>query len=289
VGSEEFVEVADRVWVARHEWFDLNISLVGSERGLLVVDTHASDRAARAVIENVRRLGVGDVIAVVNTHEHFDHTFGNGTFLREYGDVPVHAHEVAAENTVFAGEWIKNAYLEQPDDPHGDEVRETEIVPADHTFSSAVALDLGDRAVELVHPGRGHTAGDLVVRLPDVDVVLAGDLVEESAVRGHVPGFGRDCYPFEWPTTLDVALNLITPATVVVPGHGAVVDREFVEVQRNEIGIVAETIRDLATRGVPLDQALAAADWPYDPAHLEHAVSRGFEQLPLNKRQLPLL
>ena len=57
----------------------------------------------------------------------------------------------------------------------------TEIVPADHTFSSAVALDLGDRAVELVHPGRGHTGGDLVVRVPDVDVVLAGDLVEESA------------------------------------------------------------------------------------------------------------
>ena len=107
-----------------------------------------------------------------------------------------------------------------------------------------------------MHPGRGHTAGDLVVRVPDVDVVIAGDLVEESAARGHVPGFGRDCYPFEWPQTLDVALDLITLATVVVPGHGAVIDREFVEVQRNDIGILAETIRDLASRGVPVDEAL---------------------------------
>ena len=38
----------------------------------------------------------------------------------------------------------------------------------------------GDRHVELIHPGRGHTAGDLVVRVPDADVLLAGDLVEES-------------------------------------------------------------------------------------------------------------
>jgi glyoxylase-like metal-dependent hydrolase (beta-lactamase superfamily II) len=289
VGSGQFVEVADRVWVARHEWFDLNITAIGSDRGLVVVDTHASERAARSVIENVRGLGAGDVVAVVNTHEHFDHTFGNGTFLAEYGDLPIHAHETAAANTVFAGEWIKDAYLQEPDDPHGDEVRETTIVPADRTFSSAVALDLGDRAVELVHPGRGHTAGDLVVRVPDLDVVLAGDLVEESAVRGHVPGFGRDCYPFEWPTTLDIVLNLLTPATVVVPGHGAVVAREFVEEQRNDIGIVAETIRDLVTRGVPLDQALGAADWPYDREHLAHAVARGYEHLPASQRRLPLI
>jgi glyoxylase-like metal-dependent hydrolase (beta-lactamase superfamily II) len=289
VGAEQFTEVADRVWVARHEWFDLNITAVGSDRGLLVVDTHASERAARSVIDQVRRLGAGDVVGIVNTHEHFDHTFGNGAFLAAYGEIPIHAHETAAANTVFAGEWIKDAYLEEPDDPHGDEVRETTIVPADQTFSSAVALDLGDRAVELVHPGRGHTAGDLVVRVPDVDVVLAGDLVEESEVRGHVPGFGRDCFPFEWPSTLDIVLNLVTPATVVVPGHGAPVDREFVEEQRNDIGIVAETIRDLVTRGIPRDQALAAADWPYDQAHLEHAVQRGYEHLPASQRRLPLL
>ena len=126
---------------------------------------------------------------MVNTHEHFDHTFGNGVFLAEYGAIPVHAHEVAAENTVPAGERIKARY-DEPDnvaDPHRDEVQATEIVPADTTFSSAVALDLGDRLVELVHPGRGHTGGDLVVRVPDADVLLAGDLVEESALA-RVPG-----------------------------------------------------------------------------------------------------
>ena len=280
-----FREVADGVWVARHEWFDLNISLVRGSAGLLVVDTHASAQAAARVVEDVRGLGAGEVVAVVNTHEHFDHTFGNGTFLAAYGAVPVHAHEVAAANTVASGEGIKALYEADLDDPHRDEVLATEIVAADTTFSSAVALDLGDRLVELVHPGRGHTSGDLVVRVPDADVVLAGDLVEESGP----PNLGGDSYPMDWPLSLDIVLGLLTPSSVVVPGHGAPVDREFVEEQRNTIGIVAETIRDLATRGVPLADALDAADWPYPREHLADAVPRGYEHLPRSQKRLPLV
>ena len=143
--------------------------------------------------------------------------------------------------------------------------------------------------VELVHPGRGHTGGDLVVRVPDADVLLAGDLVEESTLRQGVPGFGADCFPMEWPLTLDIVLGLLTSGSVVVPGHGAPVDRDFVENQRNEIGIVAETIRDLATRGVPVAEALDAAEWPFPREELAHAVRRGYEHLPRSQKRLPLV
>lgn len=283
-----FTEVADRIWVARYDWFDVNVTAIGGGDGLLVVDTHASALAAQEVVADLRALGAGEVRGIVNTHEHFDHTFGNGELRASYGDIPIHAHETAAAATVPAGERIKAAYDAEPDDPHREEVQATEIVPADRTFSSAVSLDLGDRFVELVHPGRGHTGGDLVVRVPDADVLLAGDLVEESALRRGVPGFGADCYPLEWPWTLDVVLGLTTSASVVVPGHGAPVDREFVEEQRNAIGIVADNIRTLAGQGVPVEDALAATQWPYPAEELADAVRRGYAQLPRGGRRLPL-
>ncbi|QCW50606.1 MBL fold metallo-hydrolase [Nocardioides dongxiaopingii] len=290
-----FTEIADRVWVARHAWFDVNVTLVRGERGLLVVDTLASGSAARQVVADVAALGLGpgvEVVEVVNTHEHFDHVLGNATLRAAYGEVPIRAHETAAANVAAAVERVKQRYADPDDgadDPHAAEVVASDVVVPDHTFSSAVVVDLGDRQVELVHPGRGHTAGDLVARIPDVDVVLAGDLVEESADREATPGFGPDCFPLEWPLSLDVVLGLTTAATVVVPGHGAVVDREFLEDQRNAIGVMAETIRDLAGRGVPAADALAQAEWPFPVRHLEDAVRRAYEQLPRAQKRLPLI
>ncbi|WP_432479678.1 MBL fold metallo-hydrolase [Nocardioides sp. GXQ0305] len=281
----DFAEVASRVWVARYEWFDANVTVLGGDRGLLVVDTHGSTAAGRTVVDDVSRLGAGEVVGVVNTHWHFDHTFGNEAFREAWPAAPVTAHEDAADELARRGEEIRQRYADSPDDPHRDEVLATRVVLPDDTFSSARVLDLGDRAVELVHPGRGHTAGDLVVRVPDADVLLAGDLVEESAP----PAYGSDCFPLEWPLSLDIVLGLTTSGSVVVPGHGAPVDRDYVEVQRNEIGIVAETVRDLASRGVPAAGAIGAADWPWEPGLLEQAVVRGYEQLPRSQKRLPLL
>ncbi len=280
-----FTEIADRVWVAHYDFIDINIGLVGGERGLVVVDTYASSALARDVVEDVRRLGVGEVVAAVNTHEHFDHTFGNAVFREEYGSgLPIHATEEAAERTVASGERWK-AKSEAYDDPRVPDIRATPIVPADRTFSSAAVLDLGDRVVELVHPGRGHTGGDLVVHVADARVLLAGDLVEQSAP----PAYGDDCFPMDWPLTLDLVLDLLTADSVVVPGHGTVVDRAFVQDQRAGIGVVAETIRDLAGRGVAVDAALAEAEWPFPAESLASAVRRGYEQLPRAQKRLPLL
>jgi glyoxylase-like metal-dependent hydrolase (beta-lactamase superfamily II) len=272
------------VWVARYEWWDVNVSVIEGEAGLLVVDTHASSTAAREVIADLRRLSSRPVIGLVNTHDHFDHTFGNSAFREEYGEIPITAHEAAAETMVATGEQRKRRMAEEGDD-RAAEVVETPIVAADHSFSSVTPIDLGDRSVELVHPGRGHTAGDLVVRIDDADVLLAGDLVEESGM----PAYGDDCFPLDWPHALDLTLELIGPDTVVVPGHGAPVDRDFVFEQRSSIGVVAQTIRDLAGRGVPIGQALEAEAWPYPREGLHEAVRRAYTQLPRDAKRLPLL
>ena len=283
----EFTEVADRVWVARYAWADANVTAVGSERGLLVVDTHASTAAGRAVVSDLRRLGVGDPVAVVNTHWHWDHVLGNAAVREAFPGIPVHAHEQAAATLAERGDRTRAGWLEDPDDEHADEIAATEVVVPDRIFSSAVALDLGDRLVELVHPGRGHTDGDLVVRVPDVDVLLAGDLVEESA---H-PWIGPDSWPMEWPLTLDIVLGLLTTSSRIVPGHGAVVDRSFVEQQRNELGIIAETVRHLASSDVARAAAAAPRAGPGGAAapRRAHPGARGYAHLPRSQKRLPLV
>lgn len=280
----ELREIADRVWVAREPWYDVSLGVIGGESGVAVVDTHASAAAGRVLRDAVRALGAGPVLAVVNTHEHFDHVLGNVAFREDDPAVPIHAHEQAVE-ALEAMVGREPGPDDLAGDPRREEVVATPVVPPDHPFSSARVLDLGGRLVELVHPGRGHTAGDLVVRVPDADVLLAGDLVEESGP----PAYGADSHPMDWPLTLDIVLGLTTAATVVVPGHGAIVDRDHVEEQRAHIGIVAETIRDLAERGVPLEQALEVAEWPFPRESLRHALARGYAQLPLAQRRLPLL
>ena len=284
-----FAEVADRCYLARFEFLDVNVGLVAGERGLLMVDTLASEAAARRAVEHVRALGLGDVVAVVNTHEHFDHTFGNVTVSEAYDGPPILAHEDAAAGLLRSAAEVQRQAAEDGEDARYAEVAATRVLAPTETFSSARVVDLGDRQVEVLHPGRGHTAGDTVVRVPDADALFAGDLVEESALRHGVPGFGADSYPLEWPLTLDLVLGLLTPTSVVVPGHGIPVDREFVSEQRSAIGVVAETIRDLASRGVPVRDALGQAEWPYPAEQLGDAVRRGYEQLPRAQRRLPLI
>lgn len=292
-----FVEVADRVWVRRHAWYDVSVTVVGGERGLVVVDTHASARAMREVLADLGRLVPGaEVVAVVNTHQHFDHVLGNRAVRDAHPGVPIHAHEDAVAEMPAALAGVR-AQVEASgaDDPHREELLESLADPLlpDHTLSSVAVVDLGDRALEVVHPGRGHTAGDVVVRVPDADVVLAGDLVESSDrgsdQGGATPGLGPDSFPLEWPLTLDFVLQLVTPTTVVVPGHGPVVDRAFVQDQRADLGILAETARDLAGRGVRVEDALTSAEWPFGVEHLGDAVRRIYEQLPRAQKRLPLV
>ncbi|GGF31706.1 MBL fold metallo-hydrolase [Marmoricola endophyticus] len=281
-----FVEVADRVWVSRRGWYDVNLTAVGGERGTVLIDTHGSEAAGRAVLDDLAAQGIGPVVAVVNTHAHHDHVLGNAALRSSYPDVPVIAHEAALAEIE---EWDRDPAGLPLDAPRREEVLASRVTVPDTTFSSVHVIDLGDRAVELVHPGPAHTGGDLVARVTDpagtADVLVVGDLVEES----DVPSYGPDSHPLSWPLALDLVIGLTGPDTVVVPGHGRLVGRELVEEQRNDIGTVAETVRDLVDRGVPLDDALGAASWPYPAERLAHAVARGYDALPRARRRLPLV
>jgi len=273
--ANDWVEVAERCYVRRYNHLDVNSSVVAGDEGLVVVDTRASHVQGRELVAHVRQLSALPVLAVVNTHEHFDHTYGNGALREAWPDAALVAHESVPAAIRATAPRIARAYADDPDDPYGAEVVGTEPVVPDTLLSSLWALDLGSRHVEAVWAGRGHTDGDVVVRVPDADALLAGDLVEQSAP----PSYGVDCWPLEWPQTLELVVGLIGEATVVVPGHGTPVDKGFVLEQRHDASDIAGQLHQLAGSGVPADEALAKGTWPLAPERLVEAVRRGYAQL----------
>ena len=277
-----FHEVADGVWMARYAWHDVNVTLVEGGDGVLLVDTHSSAEAARAVLADVRRLGRGDVLAIVNTHEHFDHVFGNATAKAVCGEnIPIYATRRAAERTPVSAELFKDRYRREhaadpTKDPRTSEILGTPVLPADHLFDDRMTVDIGGRRVELVHPGRGHTAGDLVVWVPDANVMQFGDLLEATGP----PVYIDDCYPLEWASALDSALALLDARSVVLAGHGQPADLTWARGQQLEIASAADSIRRLVDEGAPMALAREAASWPWPlDWRFSGALQAGYAQL----------
>ncbi len=284
--ASDLLEVAADCFALRYPEWDVTIGVVVGTAGALVVDTRASAAQGQRLADDVRRIAPDrDIRWVVNTHQHFDHTFGNLAFP----GAAIHAHENAAAGLVAAGDRIKDSIRADPSvDPDYPAITESVLTDVlqtpyrlpDETFSSAAVIDLGDRYVELAHPGRGHTDGDLVLRVPDVDVVFGGDLIEQSVD----PSYGPDCFPLEWPGALDLMIGMMTDATVAVPGHGGCVDRAFVQDQRADISDISELIRSLYGQGVARHDALqvggeSPGGWAYPPEQLGNAVARAYEHL----------
>ena len=75
-----WVELADRVFVRRYEFYDQNIGVVLGDGAALVIDTRATHVQGREILADLRMLTTDPVTVVVNTHGHFDHAFGNHVF-----------------------------------------------------------------------------------------------------------------------------------------------------------------------------------------------------------------
>jgi glyoxylase-like metal-dependent hydrolase (beta-lactamase superfamily II) len=267
-----FVEVARDVYVLRYPVFDVNATLVVGDGAALLVDTLSTDAQAHELLGAIRRV-TAHPLTVVNSHHHFDHCFGNGVVAAP--DRPIWAHEEAARLLRDEAAAVQRELYTRwaSTDPElADGLAAVTVRPPDHTVHLEATVQLGTRRVVLRHLGRGHSVGDLVVHVPDADVLIAGDLVEESGP----PVFG-DGYPLEWPETLFALLELASPTTVVVPGHGAVVDPDFVRAQHDELTTLEWLIRDGHTDGASVDEIAASA--PFGPDAARVAVMRGYAEL----------
>jgi glyoxylase-like metal-dependent hydrolase (beta-lactamase superfamily II) len=249
-----WTEVGDRVYVRRYRWLDQNIGLVVDGDEALIIDTRATEALGREVLRDLRAFGNLRVVAVVNTHGHWDHAFGNGAFR----PAPIW------------GQTGSRTFL----DEHADEMRNraakmkpslaadlaaVRIDPPDREVESTERLGIGGRVITLRHLGRGHTDHDLLVDVPESDVVFVGDLF----VGDRRPYFG-DSYPLDWATTAAAAGALGRSA--VVTGHGQGSPTLVAEMTR-AFGVLANMARSIAVGQMDETMALRAHPFP--------AMSRG--------------
>jgi glyoxylase-like metal-dependent hydrolase (beta-lactamase superfamily II) len=94
------------------------------------------------------------------------------------------------------------------------ELAGVKVVEPGLTFDQSLTLHLGNREVRILFLGKGNTAGDAVIHVPDSKVVVTGDLLV------HPVPYGYGCHPGEWVETLKKLMAV--DATVIVPGHGPV-------------------------------------------------------------------
>jgi glyoxylase-like metal-dependent hydrolase (beta-lactamase superfamily II) len=265
--GNRWTEVGNRVFVRRYRFYDQDIVAVLGDGGeVLVVDTRLSPAQAREILEDLKELRVGPVTVVVNTHGHGDHVFGNA----QLRPAPIWGHERCRAMVEATGEeQLAAARLELPD--LADELREVVLDPPDQLFTETATIDLGGREIRLAYLGRGHTDNDIVVSIPDADVVCAGDLLE----NGAAPYFG-DGYPIEWPATVERMLELIGERTVVVPGHGAPGGLPFVMSSLAAFRSVASLAGRIHAGELDLEAAIALAPFPPEPSRepLERAVAQ---------------
>ena len=191
-----WTEVGERVFVGRYRFFDQDIGAILTDDGPVVIDTRLdAGPGARDPRRPALDLTPLAVAAVVDTHHHYDHAFGNALFRPApiWGHVRCAAFLREHADDVPGGGRRGGAARDSP-----TEVLATEIDPPDRTFGDEGAdLEIGGRRIELRYLGRGHTDDDIVIAVPDASVVFAGDLVE----NGAPPYFG-DGFPLDWPDTV---------------------------------------------------------------------------------------
>ena len=193
---------------------DPNVGAIVGADAVLAIEARATPFMAQKWIDVLRAeatdLPFGDLVL---THYHAVRTLGASAFGARR--IIAHDNTRALIDERGQADWAS----EQGRMPRlftGAETIPGLTHPTD-TFADAMTLDLGNRTVELRHLGRGHTAGDIVVWLPEERILFAGDLVEAQAA----PYMG-DSYPGDWSTaTLDAVAAL--GARQLVGGRGPVV------------------------------------------------------------------
>ena len=223
----ELVQIASGVYAClqpENRLGESNSGLLATGGGL-VVDAFYDLPSTRRLLDHYAGVLPDPPAQLVNTHHNGDHCWGNQLFA-EVG-TEIIGHERCAERFATEADPATFVALAEADPatlPSGlawfaeglarFDFRGIELTPPGTLIDDAGArLDVGGTEVELLSVGPAHTAGDVVVHLPDEGILFTGDILFHA------------CTPLGWEGTFAgwvgalERLAALAPA-VVVPGHG---------------------------------------------------------------------
>jgi glyoxylase-like metal-dependent hydrolase (beta-lactamase superfamily II) len=217
-----------------------NVTVVATADGAIVVDSMTVVRQGRLIDAKVRELTGKPVAALLNTHYHLDHTHGNPAF-------PVGTKVVSTARTL--------EHLRTRDADWWADSPARDLLP-NETFEGEWTRTYGGKTLRAMHPGHGHTDGDLVLLLVEDRVLVSGDLF----FNGFYPNIDLEAggTVAGWPATLDRVLAL--DFDTVVPGHGPLATRADLERFRAFMRTLWEQTAAVAARGGTLADARREVD-----------------------------
>ncbi len=266
-----------------------NSSFIVNEDDVIVVDDHVSAAAAWVLLEEIKEVTNKPVTTVINTHFHFDHAHGNQIFeptvqiigheftrrmllnnsigmplYRNYltampGQIENLRKRIAAEADSAAKAKLQTQL--QVAENNLASQKELRPTPPNLTLTTRMTLYRGKREIQIRFLGRGHTAGDVVVFLPNEKVVMTGDFLTSGLSNMS------DSYPEEWVASLDELKQL--DFDTVLPGHGeAFTDKSKIDYFQAYLRDVWSEVSRLKKQGVSAEEAAKLADLTKHKDHL---------------------
>ncbi len=248
--------------------------LVGRDAALLI-EGFRTPAGASFQHAALRQVSAVPVRAALDTHYHFDHTLGNAFYGAQ--GIPIWAHEKAAPLIVEkyevgqgrdrAGQIadfekrVAGAASESAREHAQGDLKAMKLV-FESIDAAVIALpnrplepsklpatvDLGGvRAVIEAHPG--HTTTDLIVRVPERNIVFTGDLL----FSGWYPAT-FDASMSGWRNALET-FSGYDKETLFVPGHGALCGQEGIATLRAVFDDFAAQAATMFKAGIPVDEA----------------------------------
>jgi len=250
--------------------------LVGKDSAFLI-EGFNSAAGASFQMDALRKVSGVPVMAALNTHYHYDHSMGN-SFYGASG-LPLWAHAATAKRMVEAyipmqgadKETVLAPFLKRFRDAKSDLERfhaQSDINAMTEVFNSAnasllglpnhpldpaklpISIDLGGfSALFEFYPG--HSGTDIVVRVPEQNVVYTGDLL----FNGKYPVcFDEQVTVSGWCKTMK-KFAALDKDTLFVPGHGQVCGQEGIAAAREVFEDIVEQAEQMYRSGVPVEEA----------------------------------